>query len=122
MLLHERGSTCSHELYDARPCSVANSAQNIRSIHKQYPMLLLYCSFRYSRMHLRRIRRFTPRWQGIRAVLLRHRQRSADYSINASITSRLRRSLAEGGKCNSKITVRQITMFKNRRRGKVKPK
>lgn len=26
-------------LYDARPCSVANSAQNIRSIHKQYPYL-----------------------------------------------------------------------------------
>jgi len=58
VIARERGSTCSHELYDARPCSVANSAQNIRSIHKQYPfaMLPLYSTFRlYSRIHLRRI-------------------------------------------------------------------
>lgn len=40
-------------------------------------MLPLYCTshlYIYSRMHLRRIRRFTPRWRGTRAVLLRHRR------------------------------------------------
>lgn len=105
MLLHERGSTCSHELYDARPCSVANSAQNIRSIHKQYSstMLPLHCTFPLicSHMHLRRVRCFTPRRRNIRAVLLRHcrdRDRLSVWQTVGSVTRRLRRSLSSRGR------------------------